>query len=80
MGHLKVIVDHEKIDYSGPFKAADLFNMIENFFLCFFGLPIFNSYTHGQNLLSNSCPFVISKRHIYCSNFCAFYYIIKYIL
>src|SRR3990167_1296383 len=34
----------------------------------------FEIYTHGQNLLSNSCPFVISKRHVYCSNFCAFYY------
>ncbi len=34
-------------------------------------------YTHGQNLLSNSCPFVIRKRHVYCSNFCAFYYIQK---
>ena len=35
-----------------------------------------NTYTHGQNILSNSCPFVISKRHVYCSNFCAFYYIL----
>ena len=31
MGHLKIIVDHEKIDYSGPCNITDLFNMIENF-------------------------------------------------
>ena len=31
MGHLKIVVDHEKIDYSGPFNANDLFRMIENF-------------------------------------------------
>ena len=31
MGHLKIVVDHEKIDYSGPFDASDLFRMIENF-------------------------------------------------
>ena len=27
--------------------------------------PKLSYYTHGQNLLSNSCPFVISKRHIH---------------
>ena len=31
MGHLKIVVDHEKIDYSGPFNANDLFRMIENY-------------------------------------------------
>lgn len=31
MGHLKIIVDHEKIDYSGPLNITDLFRMIENF-------------------------------------------------
>src|SRR3989338_7576627 len=31
MGHVKLIVDHEKIDYSGPFSLNDLFRMIENF-------------------------------------------------
>ncbi len=31
MGHLKIVVDHEKIEYSGPFDANDLFRMIDNF-------------------------------------------------
>jgi len=31
MGHLKIIVDHEKIDYSGPLDVNDLFRMIDNF-------------------------------------------------
>ena len=31
MGHLKIIVDHEKIEYSGPFDSSGLFSMIENF-------------------------------------------------
>lgn len=31
MGHLKIVVEHEKIDYSGPFNAGDLFRTIENF-------------------------------------------------
>ena len=31
MGHLKIIVDHDKIDYSGPFAANDLLRMIMNF-------------------------------------------------
>lgn len=31
MGHVKIIVDHDKLDYSGPFVANDLFRMIENF-------------------------------------------------
>src|SRR3989344_79056 len=31
MGHLKIVVDHEKIDYSGPFDVADFLRMIENF-------------------------------------------------
>ena len=31
MGNLKIIVDHEKIDYSGPFNLKDLLNDIENF-------------------------------------------------
>jgi len=31
MGHLKIIVEHDKIDYSGPFDANDLFRMITNF-------------------------------------------------
>src|SRR3989344_4548672 len=31
MGHLKIVVDHEKIDYSGPFSGNDLFRMIDNF-------------------------------------------------
>ena len=31
MGHLKMVVDHEKIEYSGPFNANDLFRMIDNF-------------------------------------------------
>lgn len=31
MGHVKLIVDHEKIDYSGPVDINDLFRMIELF-------------------------------------------------
>lgn len=31
MGHLKMIVDHEKIDYSGPSDVGDLLRMIEGF-------------------------------------------------
>lgn len=31
MGHIKIIVDHDKIDYSGPFSLNDLFRTIENF-------------------------------------------------
>ena len=31
MGHLKLIVDHNKIDYSGPLELNGLFRMIENF-------------------------------------------------
>ena len=31
MGHLKIIVDHEKIDYSGPLDIGNLLRMIENF-------------------------------------------------
>ena len=31
MGHLKIVVDHEKIEYSGPFDGNDLFRMINNF-------------------------------------------------
>lgn len=31
MGHVKVIVDHDKIDYSGPLDANSLLRMIENF-------------------------------------------------
>ena len=31
MGHLKIVVDHEKIDYSGPCNVNDLLKMIENF-------------------------------------------------
>ena len=31
MGHIKIIVDHDKIDYSGPVKVTDLLNMIEGF-------------------------------------------------
>ncbi len=31
MGHVKIIVDHDKIDYSGPINISDLFRMIENF-------------------------------------------------
>ena len=32
MGQLKLIVDHETIEYSGPFSANDLFKMIDSFF------------------------------------------------
>lgn len=31
MGHLKIVVDHEKIDYSGPFDVGGFLRMIENF-------------------------------------------------
>ncbi|MBI2646992.1 hypothetical protein HYW99_00790, partial [Candidatus Woesearchaeota archaeon] len=31
MGHLKIIIDHEKIDYSGVLDIANLFKVIENF-------------------------------------------------
>ncbi|MBI2558480.1 hypothetical protein HYW20_04100 [Candidatus Woesearchaeota archaeon] len=31
MGHLKIVVDHEKIDYNGPVNVSDLLRMIENF-------------------------------------------------
>ena len=31
MSHLKIVVDHEKIDYSGPVNVSDLLRMIENF-------------------------------------------------
>ena len=31
MGHVKIIVDHDKIEYSGPVDLTDLFRMIENF-------------------------------------------------
>src|SRR3989344_6939099 len=31
MGHLKIVVDHEKIDYSGPLDVNGLLRMIENF-------------------------------------------------
>lgn len=31
MGHLSIVVDHDKIEYSGPFPATELFRMIENF-------------------------------------------------
>lgn len=31
MGHLKIVVDHEKIDYSGPVEIGDLLRMIQNF-------------------------------------------------
>ena len=31
MSHLKIVVDHEKIDYSGPHNTGDLLRMIENF-------------------------------------------------
>ena len=30
MGHVKIIVDHDKIDYSGPLDINGLFNTIEN--------------------------------------------------
>lgn len=31
MGHLKIVVDHEKIDYKGPLNLGDMLRMIENF-------------------------------------------------
>ena len=31
MGHVKIIVDHDKIDYSGPLDLNNLFKMIDNF-------------------------------------------------
>jgi len=31
MGHVKIVVDHEKIDYKGPLNVGDLLRMIENF-------------------------------------------------
>ena len=31
MGHIKIIVDHDKIDYSGPLDIGDLLKTIENF-------------------------------------------------
>lgn len=31
MGHVKIIVDHDKIDYSGPLQLNSLLRMIENF-------------------------------------------------
>lgn len=31
MGHVKIIVDHDKIDYSGPLDVNSLLRMIENF-------------------------------------------------
>jgi len=31
MGHIKIIVDHDKIDYSGPFELNSLLRTIESF-------------------------------------------------
>ena len=31
MSNVKIVVDHKKIEYSGPFDSTDLFRMIENF-------------------------------------------------
>ena len=31
MGHIKIIVDHDKIEYSGPLELNNLFRAIENF-------------------------------------------------
>lgn len=31
MGHVKIIVDHDKIDYSGPLDVNSLLRMIDNF-------------------------------------------------
>ena len=31
MGHVRIIVDHEKIDYEGPLNTSDLFRHIQNF-------------------------------------------------
>tara|TARA_Y100000310_G_C20662180_1_gene805384 strand:+ start:264 stop:809 length:546 start_codon:yes stop_codon:yes gene_type:complete len=31
MGHIKIIVDHEKIDYKGPMNCSELFRLIPNF-------------------------------------------------
>lgn len=33
MGHVKIVVDHEKIDYSGPFDGGDMFRMIDQFLM-----------------------------------------------
>lgn len=30
MGHLKIVVDHDKLEYNGPFDANHLLRMIEN--------------------------------------------------
>ena len=30
MGHLKIVVDHDKLEYTGPFDANSLLRMIEN--------------------------------------------------
>lgn len=32
MGHLKIVVDHEKLEYEGPLSVSDLFRSIQNFF------------------------------------------------
>jgi len=31
MGHVKIIVDHERIEYDGPFDASDMFRHVQNF-------------------------------------------------
>ena len=31
MGHIKIIVDHDKIDYSGPLNVTELLKLIEGF-------------------------------------------------
>ncbi len=31
MGNVKIIVDHDKMDYSGPLDVTDLFKTVENF-------------------------------------------------
>ena len=31
MGHMKIVVDHDKIEYNGPFDANGLFRMISQF-------------------------------------------------
>jgi hypothetical protein len=31
MGHMKIVVDHDRFEYNGPFDANDLFRMISNF-------------------------------------------------
>ena len=33
MGHVKIIVDHDKIDYSGPLNVNGLLKLIELFIL-----------------------------------------------